>query len=302
MSLLDCQPASPYCPVDWRWRRAEGVRQGLLTTPGRRADSWIRRAIRFQDEHADKGDSSCPRLARLDPAVYGAFHVRSSVESRKRRELEARVLAGQSTCEIAARLDLTADVVEAYERLYFDVRDRLGAASYIMAVVIGHTLHDGFAVGDIDTVLKVYAYGYGPNVLDVLIEELEVGGRTSTAGAMNSNLARSVRMAITARSIPVNDQTAPVLVRLNARFLEIEREAAHDVALNSPVRATVEPFPEARPGGQASPMTPTAHTSGVVATIGLNTRCDGLGYRTGITVVLPELDLIHTETSMRLTA
>jgi hypothetical protein len=302
MSLLDCQPASPYCPVDWRWRRAEAIRLGLLPTPGLRPDPWVRQAIRFQDEHAGKGDSPCPELARLDPAVFGAFQVRSSVEPRPRRELEARVLAKQTTCEIAARLDLTTDVVEAYERLYFDVRDRLGAVDYIMAVVIGHNLHDGFAADEIDKVLKVYAYGYGPNVLDALIEELEVGGGTTPAVAGNCKLARSVRMAITARSIPVNQQTAPGLVRLNARLLELEREAADDVALNGPVRAALEPYLEARLGGQSSPMTPPVHTLGVGAAIGLDFNCDGLGDRPGITVILPELNLIHTETSMRRTA
>ena len=145
MRLLDCQPASPCCPVDWRWRRAEGIRRGLLPTPGRRADCWLRRAIRFQDAYADTGGLLVPQSGPAGPAVLGAFRVRSSVEPRPRRELEARALARQSAGEIAARLDLTADVVEAYERLHFDVRDRLGAAGYIASVVIGHTLHDGIA-------------------------------------------------------------------------------------------------------------------------------------------------------------
>jgi hypothetical protein len=302
MSLLDCQPASPYCPVDWRWRRAEGILQGLLPTPGRRADRWVRRALRFQHSHAEMGDSSCPKRARKDPAVLGALQLNSSIEPGPRLQLEARVLARQTTGEIAARLGFSIEIVEAYQNLFFDVRDRLGESSYIMAVVIKHSLHDGFAAGDMDAILKVYAYGYGPIVLDAVIEELEVGGGTLPAVAVNSKLAQSIRMAITARSIPVNQQTAPGLIRLNARFLEIEREAAEDVALNAPVRATVEPFPEARLGGQTSPMTPTTHTFGVGMRIGVNTTGDRSGDRTGITVVLPELNLIYTETSTRRTA
>jgi hypothetical protein len=82
MSLLDCQPASPYCPVDWRWRRAEGIRQGLLPTHGRRADRWVQRALRFQYVYAEEGDSSCPRRARQDPAVLGDLQISSSVDPR----------------------------------------------------------------------------------------------------------------------------------------------------------------------------------------------------------------------------
>jgi hypothetical protein len=302
MSLLDCQPASPYCPVDWRWRRAEGIRLGLLPTPGRRADRWVRRALRFQHSYAEMGDSSYPRRARKDPAVLGALQLSSSADPGPRLQLEALVLARQTTGEIAARLGFSIEIVEAYERLFFDVRDRLGESSYIMAVVLKHTLHDGFAAGDIDAILKVYAYGYGPVVLDALIEafDVEAGGSHTVAG--NPELARSVRMAITSRSIPVNEKTAPGLVRLNARLVELEREAADDVALNSPVRATVEPFPEARLGGQSSPMMPPVHALGVGVVSGHDSNCDGLGDRIGITVVLPELNLIPTETSMRRTA
>jgi hypothetical protein len=227
--LVDCDPQSPFCPPSWRWRRAGGIRLGLLRDTARRRDPWVGRALKFLiDRAAGRGDASGPELAWPDPAVLGAFRVWSSGDHRRRMELEARVLARQTTGEIAARLVLTADVVVAYERLYFDVRGRLGDSDYVMAVVIRHTLHDGFAAGDIDAVMKVFAFGYGPVVLDAVIEVLGVGDAAggSPAVAVDRDLARAVRMAIATRSIPVTERTAPILVRLNLLSLEVERRAA----------------------------------------------------------------------------
>jgi hypothetical protein len=63
-------------------------------------------------------------------------------------------------------------------------------------------------------------------------------------------------MAILARAIRVTDRNGPGLIRLHARLLDVEREAAAEVALSGPIRATVEPFPAIFSGMKESPMTP----------------------------------------------
>jgi hypothetical protein len=303
--LIDCQPASPFCPPDWRWRRAEGIRLGLLRDTPRRRDRWVGRALKFLiDRAAGRGDSSGPSSARPDPAILGAYRVRSSGDPRTRMELEARVLAGQAPGEIAARLGLTHDVVEAYQRLHFDVRDRLGSTGYIVGTVIAHTLHEGFAAGDIESILKVFAYGYGPVVLDTLIEVLGVGDAVGVSPAVTSNpdLTRAVRCAIAARSIPVTERTAPILVRLNVLFLEVGRRAAADVALNTPTRATVEPWPAPATGRGDRPTVPAVSPLSVEAAAGHDRVRGGPEGDSGTAAVCSEADHARPETSMRRTA
>lgn len=54
-----------------------------------------------------------------------------------RAEIEARILADPSRAEICQRFSLTEDALAAYERVFFDVGDRLRASSYIQHIVIG---------------------------------------------------------------------------------------------------------------------------------------------------------------------
>jgi hypothetical protein len=175
-----------------------------------------------------------------------------------------------------------------------------------MGMVIGHNVHDGLAAGDIDTILKVYGYGHGPVLLDVLIEVLGVGdeGGVTTTIAGDRRLARSVSMAIAARSIPVNAKTAPILIRLNELSIEVERRAAADIALNAPIRATIEPWhatASARGGGDR-PMVPAVSPLDIAPEVGPGPVLAGIADPTGTTEVPAEVDPRYCGTSMRRTA
>ena len=54
-----------------------------------------------------------------------------------RHEVEARLLAAQDDDAIAARCGITPGAVAAYARLFYDVRPRLHARSYILHNVVG---------------------------------------------------------------------------------------------------------------------------------------------------------------------
>ena len=250
---LDCSPASPFCPPDWRWRLAAALRSGLLPRRRRLRDPRVAAAARLQAGLARPGRAE-------DRAVLAASRLRSEGDARRRLELEARVLAGQPAGAIAARLGLPADVVEAFEKLFFDVRDRLDAPDYIAAVAIGPALHrHGLVVDDAGTLLKVIGYGYGPHVLDVLMAVLDDGSGRG-ADAAEPGLSRLVRMAIAARALPAGGPGARGLLALHARLLADEREAADNAAdaITGPVTATVgmalaSPEPGHRSGPESLP-------------------------------------------------
>lgn len=135
---------NPQRPVEWRWHRAGLAVDGRMPASRRRADYWVRRAVRFRQRlAADEVDGD--ELHESDPAMYAAvllyqqrgenpgFGSGLSVAN----QLECRVLAGQEPPQAAALLGVPETTLEAYERLFFDVRDRLHEKAWIHAVVLG---------------------------------------------------------------------------------------------------------------------------------------------------------------------
>jgi hypothetical protein len=87
-----------------------------------------------------------------------------------RAELEALVLADASVAQIADRCALPFETVSTYEQIFFDVRDRLGASSFILHCVIGPALGEGFSLNDIGTLWRYAGYMRGPHYLAALIQ------------------------------------------------------------------------------------------------------------------------------------
>ncbi len=120
----------PCRTVHWRWE--------LATTcwgprPPRRwhDDSALMSAWRYQCRWR-MGEEAA---ALLEPLVAEARAL--WLEDRPgAREIEARVLAGQSTETIAVLTAVDPDLVRIYEALFFDVRDRANAQDWIALVVL----------------------------------------------------------------------------------------------------------------------------------------------------------------------
>ena len=96
--------------------------------------------------------------------------------TRRRWEVEARLLAGQTNAEIADRLGLGGDTVEAYEAIFFAVRDRLAASDWVAACLLGVNLFEGFDAADSELVMKILGYHGGPFVLDAYLDNQQKKG------------------------------------------------------------------------------------------------------------------------------
>jgi len=103
-------------------------------------------------------------------------------------EVEARLLAGQTDEEIAARCRLSPAAVGWYEAGLFHVRDHLDSPDWVVARVIGTT----FPTGDDGPVLKHFAYLGGPTVLDLVLAVV-LGRPLPTAVTATFGRARSYR-------------------------------------------------------------------------------------------------------------
>ena len=168
MSMVDTHPRSPFRKPDWRWLRANLMRRDSIRA-GRRDDDWVRRARRIQNAlDRTAGDLDHRHVARTDPPVLAACRLRLGDE-RCRWELEARLLAAQNYPAIDSRTGIPAGVVEAYEALFFNVKEKLGCMDWVGAMVFGPRVFEGLAPDDVELIWKVLAYGLGPVALDALV-------------------------------------------------------------------------------------------------------------------------------------
>jgi hypothetical protein len=227
LTELDDDPAGPFRPVDWRWRRAVYLVENNRPASPRRDDAWARAAARFyralrqcRDEAAWQG------LARRLPALSQAHALYAGPPSLVKWELEARLLTPESFGQVAAKCGTTPEVVEAFEAVFFCTRDRLHVEGYIVFEVIGPKAHSGLTEADIDVILKMYAYSGGPIVLDRLVDYFknpppEVPERPEQLcpGELRSLRDRLlIRASIVLDTLPINGKTL--------HRLDVLREAA----------------------------------------------------------------------------
>jgi hypothetical protein len=229
----DLMPIRPSGSPDWRWARAS-----QLLEPGvrrhRRDDGWVNRARRYRAALA-RGHAGDPRVARADPAIHEACQLWRGLP-RRRSEVEARLLAGQSDAEIAGKLNIEAGVVEAYESVFYDVRGGLGASDWVHLVVFGLRPDEAFDPGDAERIMKLYAYNHGPVVLDALLDSEFTDGQPPA----DPRLADLFRLAIAVQAIEVTAGNAADVLRLHLLAVELERQEADlgVAAVTKPIVAT----------------------------------------------------------------
>ena len=127
----------PERPPDWRWRRVcELVEIGAYATLKYDGET-VCRVVR----HVRKLNRLCAewgvrRLAKREPDIFFAQKLAQEATLRP-LEIKARVLARESDRTIAREVGLPVGVVEVFVGLYFDVRERLHAQSWIATRVGG---------------------------------------------------------------------------------------------------------------------------------------------------------------------
>jgi hypothetical protein len=169
---------------------------------------------------------------RTDPYVplFGPL----SAEALAVAQLEGLVLTGLKPEGISKRTGLSVPAVAWYERLWFDVRDRLKRRGWVATAVIG-TLHQG-SLGSLLPAL-VRAYGYytkSPRVVEAVVSGFDGPATRSAARspeaffAADALAAGGLKAALAVRLMPLTDR------RTHARVIELHQEAtkiAADAAL-----------------------------------------------------------------------
>ena len=150
--------SSPRREPHWRWEVSNNF---LRYSQDVRivADPWLLTAWNVR------------RTPSSPPGTRG-FYARAARDiwldnSQIRWELEARILLNQSRQEIADVMVLPAKVILAYERLFFDVRERLAAKDYIVGYVLKR--QEPLTPQHVGRIWAFFAYFGGVFVLEDLV-------------------------------------------------------------------------------------------------------------------------------------
>lgn len=234
--LAQAHPRSPMRRPDWRWRAATYFAEVGRSPTRPWTDAWILAASRV-----DQGGSAGPQVSWRDRAVAASLTIRKNSDQPLIAELEARVLAGSDDAAIARRFGWRRGDVDAYVRLFYDVRSRLQTPSYILHFA-GGACFDLAVDAPIHALWRPFAYAGGLYALEAL---LDIGSESSKPGtpselaeffAGNAKFTAIRKLALAARRLP---SSAPPQVVLR-EALRVLRELR---ALAAPITAPT-PGPE----------------------------------------------------------
>ena len=138
----------PFRTPKWRLERVVQLisHRSVRSRPGQYDDDYIQIYWRILLALAAAGDDEANRDAvfREYPDVCAAHRFHYSPDLEQRQTLEARLLTDETFEQIASRYGVAPQVIDYYEKLFFDVRDRMHAKGWIAMMVLRRprTCHD----------------------------------------------------------------------------------------------------------------------------------------------------------------
>jgi len=143
--------------------------------------------------------------------------------------LEALLLANMSNDGVAKRLKTTPGVIEAYESLFFNVRDARPHTDYVMHSVLESSTSRSAQSKEHDSLLKMYAFLMGPHAFAAMATGFNAptwcGSPDEVSSAINMDAISGlkVKAALAAKSVQVNQKTALALLDQFTKFVAVER-------------------------------------------------------------------------------
>jgi hypothetical protein len=155
---------------DWRWREVS-VREAARKGRGSRRehtkpDEFVRRAIPYVTLKHSGADILA--LRGKDPNLFEADRIYDECGNLK-WGIEAMIMANQTPEYIAAWVGSTAEVMELYERMFFDVRGMLKHDGYVKLVVLDGAMVGNVSRDDPDKYWKLVGYVGGHDCLQQLL-------------------------------------------------------------------------------------------------------------------------------------
>ena len=220
--------------MDWRWQRAALAATGEYPLSRRRdGDAWVARATRFIRAHDNcNTELDLAELADQHPVIYWAhdiWYTHDDGGNPVRSEVEARLLADDQRDNIARRVRTEVEIIEAYERLFFNVQESLVNRGYLMHCVLGPAVHLGFQASEYDLIWKLFAVLGGPMAVDLMIDQSVGHARPERASDLKyfvadvaqNDLRRVAMLAL--KTLRINNFNAMEIIDKFLKLVELER-------------------------------------------------------------------------------
>lgn len=232
--LQTYSPKNPRRPVHWRWERTALAASGEYPLSRRRDnDGWVARAARFiVEQESCETELDIAYLSERNPTVFWAYDIwytQNESGNPVRSEVEARLLADDQLANIARRVATEVEIIEAYEQLFFNVRERLADRGYLMHCVLGPAVHLGFQASEYDLVWKLFALLGGPLAVDLMIDQSVGHARPERASDLKyfvadvaqNDLRRVAMLAL--KTLRINNFNAMEIIDKFLKLVELER-------------------------------------------------------------------------------
>ena len=154
--------------------------------------AWTRAESEMEQLHRDPADS--PRLSRLFAKFaerWYSYRWHMHEDREWRALLQARILAREDDDEIAVHFGTLPKVVHWYERMFFNVRDRLESRTWIAKTILQSATfraanRDGsMTENQRDLMYKLFAYYGGSYALDAVITGFEHDAMPASASGVS---------------------------------------------------------------------------------------------------------------------
>ena len=235
MSSLTIAADNPFRPATWRWQRATEIQEGNGLPTTKRRDGlmgykWITQALNFAREYADcHTDQQRNILAERRYDIFWAHWLWTETGHPQRHSVEAHILAREDDHAIGWKCGVAPSVIEAYEALFFNVREKMHHKQYILHCVIGPAIQNGISEREYDLLWKLYGYFLGPYILDSLESKFSNPTWCGTPEAVGAAIlddaigTLKLKAALAAKTISVNQYTQLQLMEQFTKFVEVER-------------------------------------------------------------------------------
>lgn len=229
------QHFNPQRKPTWRWDRAEHlVRTGRYVSR-KRDDIPTAIAVNFiREVNRSVSELRLRRVRDRFRHVDQAHNIWLSAGAEA-LEIETRILAGQNDTEIGLEMGQPAETIQAYADLFYAVRDRLHATSYIQFQVI--SMHPGRPPTPIQ-LMQMCAYVHGPHVVEPWLEILRDNRSSLDLSSAAGRIAASIELLVLAHSLPTDPETGGSLLRRLPVVAETQWKFAISVSAARAFRGT----------------------------------------------------------------
>lgn len=235
---------------DWRWHAAEVLQTGSPPYPDW-ADEWVYYAAdlkrRFSKAKITQFGAAGEafRLWRSMRTSLGSDRVKSGALAAA--EIEGCFLAGKSHEEIASNVGLSADVLQWYGKLFFDIDGRLAQSVWIACEIIGQ-LHGGSVEALIPAIAKAYGY-YTKDVelvryylrgLDSEGLKLSIKDGPMNAVLQDTRAALTIKANLAVRTVIPEGRSFRSIMEMHNQVLEQARAAGEKDGAQSKYAAALD--------------------------------------------------------------